>query len=167
MRFCILAFFTLLFSFSGYSQSKIRGVLRDAQENRFISNATVQLFQPADSLPFKSVISRAGGRFQLTGINLGQYRIRISTVGYMPIDSFISVQDTLVDFRVVNLVKSAKVLDEVIFKSTAPPVRQAQDTLQYSANSFKVNPDANVEDLVKKMPGITVENGAVKAWVRM
>src|SRR5678815_2443903 len=90
MRLCFLILFTLLFSF-GYSQSKIRGVLRDPQENRFIPNATVQLYQPSDSLPFKSVISRAGGRFQLTGINFGNYRIRISTVGYEPIDSLINI----------------------------------------------------------------------------
>src|SRR6188472_3061521 len=99
MRLCILVLFTLLFSFTGYSQSKIRGVLRDPQENRFIPNATVQLYQPSDSLPFKSVISRAGGRFQLTGINFGNYRIRISTVGYELIDILINVRDTLFDFH--------------------------------------------------------------------
>jgi hypothetical protein len=153
----------LFLSLAGYSQSVIRGVLRDSQENRFVPNATVQLFQPGDSLPFKSVISRGNGRFQLMDIIPGNYRIRISTVGFESIDSLVDVRDSVLDLRVINLAKSSKVLDEVIFKATAPPVKQKNDTLEYSANSFKVNPDANVEDLVKKMPGITVENGAVKA----
>ncbi len=37
------------------------------------------------------------------------------------------------------------------------------DTLQYNADAYKVNPDASGEDLIRKMPGITVENGTVKA----
>ena len=159
----ILMFLTLLISGQAYSQSTIRGVLRDPQENRFLSNATVQLFQPGDTLPFKSAISRANGRFQLREITPGNYRIKISTVGFESVDSLVSVQDSVLDMHVISLVKSSKVLDEVIFKATAPPVKQKNDTLEYSANSFKVNPDANVEDLVKKMPGITVENGTVKA----
>jgi len=153
----------LFLGLPGYSQSVIRGVLRDPQENRFVPNATVQLFQPGDSLPFKSAISRGNGRFQLVEIVPGNYRIRISTVGFESIDSLVDVRDSVLDMQVINLAKSSKVLDEVIFKATAPPVKQKNDTLEYSANSFKVNPDANVEDLVKKMPGITVENGAVKA----
>ena len=40
---------------------------------------------------------------------------------------------------------------------------QKGDTTIMKAEAFKVNPDANAEELVKKMPGITVENGTVKA----
>lgn len=159
----IYAVLLTIFCGQTYGQSNIRGVVRDPQENRFLPNATIQLYHPADTLPFRSVISRAGGRFQVTGVTLGDYRIRISTVGYSAIDTVIALRDSVYDFGVLNLLKSASVLDEVVFKSAAPPVRQKNDTLEYSANSFKVNPDANVEDLVKKMPGITVDNGTVKA----
>ena len=45
-----------------------------------------------------------------------------------------------------------------------PPAQQKADTIQYNANAFKVNPDATTEDLIKKMPGITVDkNGTVTA----
>src|SRR5439155_13366811 len=56
-----------------------------------------------------------------------------------------------------------KVLNTVTINSIIPPVRQKADTLEYSANAYKVNPNANAEDLVKKMPGVTVDNGTVTA----
>ena len=38
------------------------------------------------------------------------------------------------------------------------------DTIQYNAGSFKVQPNASVEQLLKKLPGVKVEkDGTVKA----
>ena len=57
-----------------------------------------------------------------------------------------------------------KLFKTVVVSGAAPPVKQKQDTLEYSANQFKVNPDATGEDLIKKMPGITVDQkGSVTA----
>ena len=46
----------------------------------------------------------------------------------------------------------------------APPVTLINDTIQYNAGSFKVQPNANVEQLLKKLPGVKVEkDGTIKA----
>jgi Outer membrane protein beta-barrel family len=46
----------------------------------------------------------------------------------------------------------------------AAPVRQKGDTTEFSASQFKVNPDATAEDMIKKLPGITVaRDGTVTA----
>jgi len=158
----IIVSLALLASFEGYSQSVIRGILYDSKENRYLPNATVQLFAVNDSFPLRSVLSKTTGGFELVGLQPGSYRFKITMVGFDPVDSLFSIGDTL-NLGVISLSRTARVLEEVIVRATAPPVRQKADTLEYSANSFKVNPDANVEDLVKKMPGITVENGTVKA----
>ncbi len=48
--------------------------------------------------------------------------------------------------------------------SRTPPAQQKGDTLQINASQLKVNPDATVEDLVKKAPGMTVDrDGTVTA----
>src|SRR5438034_9468033 len=58
----------------------------------------------------------------------------------------------------------SKVLSEVVVTSEAPPVTLVGDTIQYNAGSFKTSPNANVEDLLKKLPGMKVEkDGTVKA----
>jgi hypothetical protein len=58
---------------------------------------------------------------------------------------------------------SSQDLATVVITSTIAPATQKADTLQINASQYKVNPDASTEDLVRKMPGITIENGVVKA----
>jgi len=54
-------------------------------------------------------------------------------------------------------------LETVVIRTAVSPVSQKGDTLQISASQFKVNPDASGEDLIRKVPGVTIENGQVKA----
>lgn len=41
--------------------------------------------------------------------------------------------------------------------SAAPPIRVKSDTLEFNASSFKVRPDANVEELLKQLPGVDID----------
>jgi hypothetical protein len=52
-------------------------------------------------------------------------------------------------------------LGEVAVEAAAPPVTQKADTTEFSARSFKTHPDATAEDLLAKMPGISIRNGTV------
>ncbi len=77
----------------------------------------------------------------------------------MPVTS----HDSSVNFGKIYVPKQAKILSSVNVISNAA-VKQKQDTIEYSASQFKVNPDATVEDLIKKMPGVTVDKaGTVTA----
>src|SRR5205814_4507080 len=59
---------------------------------------------------------------------------------------------------------AVKQLGEVTVITKTPPTQQKGDTIQYNASQYKVNPDANAEDLIKKVPGITVDkDGTVTA----
>ena len=68
----------------------------------------------------------------------------------------------MTDLDTIRLALDSKVLKEVVVVGQGTAVQKGDTTIM-AASSFKVNPDANAEDLVKKMPGITVENGTVKA----
>ncbi|WP_278022640.1 outer membrane beta-barrel protein [Flavobacterium ginsengisoli] len=56
------------------------------------------------------------------------------------------------------MLENANVLNEVIIKSEAPPITIKKDTLEFNAGSYKVRPDANVETLLKQLPGFDVDN---------
>ncbi len=61
------------------------------------------------------------------------------------------------------LISKAKLLQEVIVKSGSP-LKIRGDTTVYTADSFKVSANANVEELLKKLPGIQVDkDGKIKA----
>src|SRR5204863_7459284 len=68
------------------------------------------------------------------------------------------------DFGSITMNDKNKVLEEVVVTNDAPPVTMVGDTVQYNAGSFKVQPNASVEQLLKKLPGVKVEkDGTVKA----
>jgi hypothetical protein len=68
-----------------------------------------------------------------------------------------------IEFPPYKLISKAKLLQEVIVKSGSP-LKIKGDTTIYTADSFKVSANANVEELLKKLPGIQVDkNGKIKA----
>lgn len=52
---------------------------------------------------------------------------------------------------------------ELVVRGRAPIVELKGDTTQFNANAFQVNPDADAEDLVNKMPGVMIVEGKIEA----
>ncbi|MBN8110522.1 hypothetical protein J0J25_23745, partial [Vibrio vulnificus] len=48
-------------------------------------------------------------------------------------------------------------LDELVIVAEVPPIRIKKDTLEFNASSFKVRPDANLEELLKQLPGVQID----------
>jgi hypothetical protein len=48
-------------------------------------------------------------------------------------------------------------LDEVVIQAERPPVVVKKDTIEFNASSFKTQQNAMVEDLLKKLPGVEVD----------
>jgi hypothetical protein len=147
-------------------QSGIKGSLLDATDKSPVAGATVAIFLQNDSLQhvIKSALTDTKGNFELAGIDSGNYFIEISFIGYQKLKRIVAVKDSMLDIGSLFFTKQGKDLADVTIVSTAPPVSQKGDTTQFSASQYKVNPDATTEDLIKKMPGITVaKDGTVTA----
>lgn len=159
-------FLVLLFLLSGaVVQAQVfpvKGRVMDASDKTPVAGATVSLVQARDTSLRRDVVSDVQGNFNFPAVSAGRYRIQISFIGLERIDTLIMVR-AAADLGELNMQKAADLLGEVVFQAQTPTVRQKNDTLEYGANAYKVNPDATIEDMVKKMPGITIENGQVKA----
>ena len=166
MRRIILT--TVLISFFGaitFAQTGgIKGIIKDNTDNSLIPGATVELLLQADSSLVKSVLSDNTGSFILPNLAADSFIVKVSTIGYQEYISFITLKDAVRDLGILKLYKQGKDLSVVTIISKASPVIQKGDTSQFSASQYKVNPDATTEDLIKKMPGITVDkDGTVTA----
>ncbi|GAB3006914.1 TonB-dependent receptor [Niabella terrae] len=137
----------------------IKGTLMDPVEGVVVKDATVQLAAAADSNIVASTISDASGSFLFRSLPLGNYILKASSVGFEPLALPVSLTDSLPDLDLddVYIPKKTTTLEGVVIVASAPAVSQKGDTSQFSASHFKTNPDATVEDLIKKMPGITVD----------
>jgi hypothetical protein len=152
-----------LFSFSAFSQkANISGVLSDGSEKRPVYNTVVALLTPIDSTLYKFTRSDKEGKFNLKNVKAGNYILMTSHRQYADYLDDITVSETTKNLGTIALISKINALREVVIKTGS--IRIKGDTTSYRASDFKVSENANVEELLKKLPGIQVDkNGAIKA----
>lgn len=159
--FTIIFLFTAILSMAqGY---KVSGVLTDADDALGMSSANVILTNAADSTKWQGAVADVDGRFEFLNIDSGSYKLKVSYIGYTTLEKNVTVSNADVDLGTVKVFKNAKQLKEVDIVGQQIRVEQKADTTEYNAKAYKTNPDATAEDLVVKMPGVTKEDGVVKA----
>ncbi|WP_205508191.1 TonB-dependent receptor [Longitalea arenae] len=156
-----------LFSLS-WAQQKgtVKGLVYDTLSKQPVLAATVTLLQRKDSSLVSFTMSDSKGQFEITGLLNGEYRLLITHVSYHNTSRLFAIDDSHRVVSLGNIIMNdvSRVLQEVTVQAEAPPVTLLDDTVQYNAGSFKTVPNATVEQLLKKMPGIKVEkDGTVKA----
>jgi hypothetical protein len=160
-----IALVTIFFTISSFAQSaNINGKIVDKADNKAIAGAIVSLLKEKDSSVVAETVSSPEGDFLFTNIIADNFILKINTLNYQEYVSFISLQGENKTLATIKLEPQGKNLASVTVVSRTPPVVQKGDTAQFSASQYKVNPDATTEDLIKKMPGITVaKDGTVTA----
>ncbi len=144
--------------------AQVTGTISDKADNKPVNAATVTLLKQADSTEVGKVISSANGSFEFRGAGAGKYIVQVEALNYQPGILLVTATDSSVVNLSVLLTQQGKDLGAVTVIARTPPVIQKGDTAQFSASQYKVNPDATTEDLIKKMPGITVaKDGTVTA----
>ena len=164
MRLIITISFIFFSSFAFSQKGSVKGVAFDTSINQAVPNATITVLNKKDSSLVTFGMADNYGRFQLDDIPTGEYRLLLSQVNYHNTNKVFTVDAVHrnVDLGNITMYDKTKVLSEIIIE--APPVTLIGDTVQYNAGSFKTQPNASVEDLLKKLPGVKVEkDGTVKA----
>lgn len=160
----LLVFMGLIYTTPSFSQSNTRGSLRgvivDSMGNKQpLQNATISV-RPlgADSSQAEYAVSNKSGAFLFRGLPVGQYWVLITYEGYAHIGRNISITDSNAnpDMGTIYLQRSDEVLEAAIVQR--PPMGIKKDTVEYNAGLFATKPNATAEDLIKKMPGIQVDN---------
>nr|WP_288834036.1 outer membrane beta-barrel protein [uncultured Flavobacterium sp.] len=151
------------FSFSAFSQkANISGVLTDGNDKTAVHNSVVALLTPIDSILYRFTRSDKEGKFNLKNVKPGNYILMTSHNQYADYVDEIMVNEGEKKLGTIALKNKIELLREVIVKSGS--IRIKGDTTSYRASDFKVDANANVEELLKKLPGIQVDkNGTIKA----
>jgi hypothetical protein len=154
--------FTTLFGLTASAQN-ISGNLADTTNKKAISNAVVAILKPVDSILYKFVRTDNNGSFDIKNVPAGKYILMITHPSYADLLDDVTVGADGVHLKDISIIPKSKLLQELIIKSGSP-MRIKGDTTIYTADSFKVSANANVEELLKKLPGIQVDkNGQIKA----
>ena len=123
-----------------------------------VESATIYLIRPKDSSVVDYTISDVKGLFKMETKKIAEPLIlRISGEGYEDFSQKIDKISASKDFGSLYLTKKNIQLDEVVIKTIAPPIKVKKDTIEFNAASFKLRPDANVEALLRQLPGVTID----------
>lgn len=161
-RIGILLTFILFFTGAFAQTYSVEGVLVDSATRQPLIGVNVALTSFRDSTAKHYAATNVDGKFSLKDIAPGGYKLVTSYIGYLPMQKTVRVTENMqlgtipIVENVLNL-KGAEIVERI------PPVQVKGDTTEFNALGYKTNPDATTEDLVKKMPGITVTNGQVQA----
>ena len=150
----LLAFFIGALSSLAYD---ITGRLVDSNGEPMIQ-ASVRLLTPKDSVQVKGSVTNENGRFTLSSVQNGSYILEASYVGYNPEYSNIKVSDSDIRLKPITLTESSIMLKETTVVGIKTPIKVMQDTVEYNADSYKTAPNAVVEDLLKRLPGVEVDS---------
>lgn len=167
LKFYILAILLAAITFPGLSQSRpgiVKGIVTDTAGNKKLESATINVLDGKDSSLFTFGRSKEDGSFSIAKLNTGNYILLVSYTGFNKVQLPFSISNEKTEYDFGNIaLTSANTLADV--EVTAAPIVIRGDTIEYNAASFKVNkPNAVVEDLLKKLPGVEVDkDGNIKA----
>lgn len=147
----------------GQSPIGVTGYVKEKGNDAALGLATVQAISLPDSTHRTGGVTDFDGKFGFTVPAAGNYLIRLSYIGYNTFTKTVFVPAQGVDLGTLSIEKNAEMLNAVKIEDKAVQGIQLGDTTQFNANAFKTNPDANAEDLVTKMPGVTLQDGKVQA----
>ena len=159
---------TLIFTAFAQAQKadgSIKGKLVDTAARQPLGDATVSVLNAKDSSLTTFTLTNKQGTFEIKGLEIGNYRLLVTFQGYQSLKKNVSITATnkAIDLGDIKMQKDYKTLSEVVVNSEAPVVIK-QDTVQFNAGAFKTKPNATVEDLLKKLPGVDVDkDGNVKS----
>lgn len=133
------------------------------EQGEELPSATIALLDPVDSTVVAFTLSNESGNFEFKHLSKEDYLLQINLFNYQTWYRSVKVSDQEIDLGLIVL-KTLQELGEVQIKAEPIPLTFNGDTLTYNAASFKTNPDASTEDLLKKLPGIQVDQaGNIKA----
>ncbi len=140
-----------------HSQSiTLSGRVMDKADKTILIGATVKLIAQKDSTQNSVQVTDSKGNVAFDNLSPDTYTIKISMSGYEKIQQKVKLLASNNQPVLFLLNRLSTELANVTVVAKAPPVRLKGDTTEFSADQFKVNPDATAEDLIKKLPGITV-----------
>jgi hypothetical protein len=137
------------------------GTVTDGIAKVPMAGANVLIKTVTDSLLIGTV-SDGQGRFQITRPNIPDVKIEIKFIGFKTITINHNIRDQ-VELGELILMEDSKVLDELVIEGLTPVGEQRGDTTSFNANAFKTQENAQAEDLIRKLPGITIQGGQLQA----
>ncbi len=164
LRSTLLALALLLAPALSHAQAAgLRGSFKDAESGVPVASVQVRLTSVTDTSDVHRVTGGEDGSFAIGGLGLRRYRLEAARLGYDTLRTVVRVTMPDQDAGALSLRSHSLLLPPFTVSESGIPAVQKADTTEYHAGAVRTQRDATAEDLVQKLPGVTMENGQIKA----
>lgn len=153
----ILVLVFALFSLTTTAQYTIDGTVRD-ENNIPLTFANVLVYKDAQETPITAMATNEQGAYIFENLEAGTYQLEVSMLGFKTKKSEKYVLSDAQSMQNINFSLALDQLDEVVITAKKPIIKQTAEKIivDISASSM-IN--TNVQDVMKKIPGVIVNNG--------
>ncbi len=159
MKYWILFCFNIIVINAVAQKGSITGKLTDTSGTQNLSLATVAVFKANDTTLITYRLSDPKGIFKVPGLPFyDSCRVVITHAGSAVYRKtfLLTAASPDIDMGNIQLEPDARLMEEVLLVAERPPVMVRKDTIEFNAEAFKTLPNALVEDLLRKLPGVMV-----------
>lgn len=159
MKRIILILLTAVSLSATAQKFSIKGQLVDTLSSP-LPAATVMLLNPKDSSLVNFGVADTQGNFEIKNVSKGDHLFKVTFLGFAPYMQKVTTPDAVgpIDLGKIKMRPAMNELQAVEFAADKAPVTVKHDTIEFNAGSFKTKQNAVVEDLLKKLPGVEVDN---------
>lgn len=151
---CVMLLAALVAGAAAVMAANITGTVKD-NAGEVLPEASVRILR-ADSSYVSGTSTSASGKFRFGGINKGRYILEVSYIGYARYYKDITVGNDNLRLGDITMNEEANMLKEISVTGIRTPIKVMEDTIEYNAGTYKTQPNAVVEDLLKRLPGVEV-----------
>ncbi|MEO8172604.1 MAG: outer membrane beta-barrel family protein [Sediminibacterium sp.] len=147
-------------------QPVLKGNISDTAAKQNLEHALITLLRAKDSTLYKFGRADAKGNFEIKNLVPGKYKLVITAPSYADYGDDITVTNNpLIDLGKIGLITKAHLLEDVVVRQQIAAVRLKGDTMEFRADSFKVRAGANIEEMLRTVPGFQVDkDGKITAY---
>lgn len=124
-----------------------------------VINATLRLLRP-DSTFIRGKVTDFNGHFSFADVKPGKYILQTDYTGFAPYDTDVQIDSASqrINLGTISLSEKSLMLAQVEVVAVKTQVKVKGDTIEYNADSYQTRPNAVVEDLIKRLPGVEISS---------
>lgn len=162
-KFGLLCLLTILTTITVTAQDffQVKGIVADTSGQPLVG-VTITLRQDSDSL---RVFTDKSGLFSFQRVKGPQFSLAATSTGFHAFSNNYTKANNSPSFQVepIIMIPASMQMDSIVIRSVRPMIIK-EDTIQFDASAYKVREGAPVEDVIKKLPGVTVDkDGNIEA----
>ncbi|MBC7934417.1 MAG: outer membrane beta-barrel protein [Rhizobacter sp.] len=156
MKYLLLLLSFLFISVAGFSQLKVRGTVKN-DDGKNLAGASLVLYYPGTKDSLKTVTNEKGS-FTFNDVKKARVEVITSYVGFKKFLSYYDYTEQTGEQNIWDIVLTPGDVTLETVTVEAAKIQIKEDTVSYRIDSTMYRKNDNVEEVLKKLPGIEVDN---------